>query len=129
MAAETKATVRVIAADELSDAGQTPGMVRRQAFSDEGVWVGTARTEPGAISGWHHHGDNTTYIYCAAGALRIESGALGSDVVEAKAGEFMCIPANTVHRESNPTDDEQLVILTRVGSGPILTNVDGPDPA
>ncbi len=41
----------------------------------------------------------------------------------------MVIPANTVHREVNPTDVEQIVVLTRVGTGPVLANVEGPDPA
>jgi uncharacterized RmlC-like cupin family protein len=103
-------------------------MIRRAAFADPGVWVGTARTAPGAVSGWHHHGDHTTYIYCVAGAIRVESGPGGRDVDEARAGEFILIPPHLVHREQNPTDVEALVLLTRLGSGPVLTNVEGPPP-
>jgi uncharacterized RmlC-like cupin family protein len=120
---------RAVRHDELVDAGQTPGMTRWAAFEEPGVWVGVARTAPGSVSGWHHHGDNTTYVYCQSGALRMESGPGGRDTVEAGPGDFMVIPANTVHRESNPADTEGVVILTRVGTGPVLTNVEGPDPA
>ena len=107
---------------------QTPGMIRRAAFVDPGIWVGTARTAPGAVSGWHHHGDHTTYIYCVAGAIRVESGPGGRDVDEARAGEFILVPPNLVHRERNPTEVESLILLTRIGSGPVVTNVEGPPP-
>lgn len=119
---------RVVRQDELVDAGQTPGMVRRTAFEDSGVWVGTAQTEPGMVSGWHHHGDNTTYLYCASGTVRMESGPGGRDVVEAGPGDFIIVPANTVHRESNPSENESIIVLTRVGAGPVVANVEGPDP-
>ena len=119
---------RILRQQDLTDAGQTPGMVRMTAFESPGVWVGTARTEPGMMSGWHHHGDNTTYLYCASGAVRIESGPGGRDVVEAGPGDFMLVPAKTIHRESNPSDGESFIVLTRVGTGPVVTNVEGPDP-
>jgi len=104
-------------------------MIRRAAFADPETWVGTATTEPGVVSAWHHHGDHTTYIFCARGGIRIESGPGGSDAVEGRAGDFIKIPPHVVHREANPSDDEQLVVLARVGSGPIVVNVDEPDPA
>lgn len=117
---------RVVRREDLAEAGQTPGMIRRTAFDEPGVWVGTARTDPGGISGWHHHAEHTTYVYCVAGAIRIDFGPGGSRSVRADAGNFLLIPANTVHREANPTDEEQIVVLTRVGSGPVLVNVEGP---
>lgn len=120
---------RLVREQDLADAGQTSGMTRRTAFQDDEMWIGTARTEPGAVSGWHHHGDHTSYIYCEAGAIRIESGTGGRDAIEAQPGEFIVIPQRCVHRESNPTDIEQRIVVTRIGSGPVLTNVDGPDPA
>ena len=118
----------VVRQHELTEAGQTPGMVRRAAFEEPGVWVGLARTEPGAVSGWHHHGDNTSYLYCVAGMVRVESGPAGRDVVEAGPGDFMVVPANTVHRESDPSGEGSLIVLTRLGTGPLVENVDGPDP-
>ncbi len=118
----------VVRQGELADAGQTAGMTRRAAFDEPGVWVGTARTDPGAISDWHHHGGNDTYLYCVSGTVRMESGPGGRDVVQAGSGDFMVVPANAVHRESNPSKSVSLIVLMRVGSGPIVTNVKGPDP-
>jgi uncharacterized RmlC-like cupin family protein len=122
-------TPQIVRRTELADAGQTPGMVRRVAFESEGLWIGLAETDAGAVSGWHHHGDNTTYVYCAKGAIRLESGPKGGDALEAGPGEFLLIPANTVHRESNPSVGASSVVVIRIGSGPVLANVDGPDPA
>ena len=44
-----------MAADALTDADPTPGMTRRVAAHDQGMWTGTVDTEPGAVTGWHHH--------------------------------------------------------------------------
>jgi hypothetical protein len=38
------------------------------------------------------------------------------------------VPPHTVHRESNPSEDEQVVIGIRIGTGPTVVNVDGPEP-
>jgi uncharacterized RmlC-like cupin family protein len=102
-------------------------MTRREAFSGNGVWIGTATTEPGAVSAWHHHADHFTYVYCIRGALRVESGSRGSQLAEAGPGDFMHIPPRTIHRESNPSDKEQLLVVARFGDGPVVTNVEGPD--
>ena len=50
-------------------------------------------------------------------------------MVEAQAGDFLFIPAHTVHREGNPGFDEATVIVVRAGSGEPVVNVDGPDPS
>jgi uncharacterized RmlC-like cupin family protein len=121
------ASPRLLRTADLSDAGQTAGMTRKTAFEGDGFWVGTARTSPGAVSGWHHHGAHSSFIYCIEGTIKIESGPGGRDVVEARAGEFIEIPPQVVHRESNPGTVEQSLVVTRVGGGPVLVNVDGPD--
>lgn len=122
--------VRVITAGErqVSDADATTGMVREQALAGDGVWVGLVRTAPGRPSGWHHHGDHDTYIYVQSGQVRIEFGPGGQESVAAGPGDFLHVPDNTIHREVNPADEEGSVILVRVGSGPPVVNVEGPDP-
>jgi uncharacterized RmlC-like cupin family protein len=112
---------------ELPPASQTPGMVREQAFAEEGRWVGFVRVEPGMVSGWHHHGDHESYLFVVAGRGRFEFGPGGSQVVEAEAGDFLHVPARLVHREMNPSDEEQTLVVVRIGDGPSLVNVDGPD--
>ena len=112
---------------QLPQAAQTLGMAREQAFAEGGRWVGFVRVEPGMVSGWHHHGDHESYLFVVSGRSRFEFGPGGSQVVEAEAGDFLHVPARLVHRESNPGDDEQTLVVFRVGHGPPLVNVDGPD--
>lgn len=107
-------------------ADPTPGIVREQSIDATGLWAGLARTEAGMTSAWHHHGEYVTSIYIVSGRLRMESGAGGSDVVEAVAGDFLHVPAGAIHRESNPGDTESEIIVVRAGNGPPTVNVDGP---
>jgi hypothetical protein len=39
------------------------------------------------------------------------------------------VPAHTVHRESNPTDEPTIAVLARAGGGVPTVNVDGPGAA
>lgn len=114
--------------DAFRDTAQTPGIVRKEAFSSEGVWAGVASTEPGMISGWHHHGNHTTYLYVMSGRFRLESGPAGRDALEGGPGDFFKIPARTIHRESNPAAEEGRTVVIRIGRGPVVVNVEGPDP-
>lgn len=120
--------IEVVKADERSapPAGQTPGMTREQAFVSDGVWSGVVFTEPGMISGWHHHGEHDTYFYVAAGRAMLEFGPGGSDKVDAKTGDFVHVPPRTVHRESNPGEETSVLVGFRVGSGEVVVNVEGP---
>jgi uncharacterized RmlC-like cupin family protein len=117
----------VVRKEALASTPQTPGLIRRQAFASEGVWAGEATTEPGQVSGWHHHGDHSTYLYVISGRARLESGFQGHDVVDAGPGDFVKIPSHTIHRESNPGKEVQRLVVFRLGSGPVVVNVDGPE--
>ena len=107
-------------------AGQTPGMVREQAFVSEDTWSGVVFTDPGMISGWHHHGEHDTYFYVASGRAVLEFGPGGRDRVEADSHDFIHVPKHTVHRESNPSDETSTLIVFRMGSGDVVVNVEGP---
>lgn len=111
---------------ERVEADPTPGMVREQAIAVDGLWAGLVRTAPGTTSGWHHHGDHETSIYVAAGELRMESGPGGHEVVHAKAGDFLHVPAGAIHREANPGDAESALVVVRAGHGVTTVNVEGP---
>jgi uncharacterized RmlC-like cupin family protein len=115
--------VRKVAADALTPADPTPGVMRDAAIVVDDIWSGRARTEAGATSGWHHHGDHDTVAYVVSGAFRVETAA---GVVDAAPGDFVHVPARTVHRESNPSADTAEVVLVRRGTGPVVVNVDGP---
>ncbi|MHB8632236.1 MAG: cupin domain-containing protein, partial [Candidatus Limnocylindria bacterium] len=81
------------------DPNPTPGMTRAQAISANGLTSGTVSTAPGVMSGWHHHGTHETSIYVLRGALHME---FAGGAFDARAGDFIHVPAGAVHRESNP---------------------------
>jgi uncharacterized RmlC-like cupin family protein len=93
----------------------------------EGMWAGLGRTEPGMTSGWHHHGAYESAIYVLSGALRMEFGPEGTEFLVGERGDFLYVAPRTVHRESNPTDEESLIVVVRAGSGEPVFNVDGPE--
>jgi uncharacterized RmlC-like cupin family protein len=105
---------------------QTPGMQREELVSTPNAWVGMVRTKPKFTSGWHHHGEYDTYVYVITGELKFEFGKDGKESCTAKTGEVAFIPKNTVHRESNPSADEQVLFGVRVGKGAPVFNVDSP---
>jgi len=115
-----------VAGDDLSAADPTPGMTRRLATHEAGMWTGVVETEPGAVSGWHHHGEHETTLYVVEGRMRLESGPHGEHVVEAGPGDFLRVPAGAVHRESNPGEGTSRAVIVRCGTGAPTTNVDGP---
>ena len=104
----------------------TPGMVRRRAVDTGTMWAGTVTTAPGAVSGWHHHGEHDSTIYVVSGTLRMEFGPGGGDSFDAVAGDVIQVPAGAVHREANPLDEESLLVVVRCGTGAPTVNVDGP---
>jgi uncharacterized RmlC-like cupin family protein len=117
--------------DELKqqDSAQTVGVSRREIVLGADAIGLEARTPAGSVSGWHHHGDYATYGYVVAGALRLEFGPGGGQALDAGPGDFFVVPPHTVHREGNPAPDDQVLIAFRLGEGPTVVNVDGPDPA
>ena len=115
--------------DERAIGDPTPGMVRERAIEIDGLWSGLVRTEPGMVSGWHHHGDHDTSIFVMEGALRLEFGPGGEAVLDAAPGDFVHVPKHVVHRESNPGETMAQAVVSRAGHGVPTVNVDGPAPA
>lgn len=114
--------------DELEETDGTPGIDRKVAFQTDNNVMVQARAAGGAESGWHHHGDRHVYGYLIEGTAVMEAGPGGRERYELEAGDFIHTQPRTVHRDVNPSEDEQLWILNFVGSGPLVENVDGPDP-
>ena len=117
--------VRVIRASELVGADPTPGMQRQRAFEVPTLWAGRVDTAPHSVSAWHHHDRNETSLYVVAGVLRLEFEG-GEGHLDAEAGDFVHVPAFTVHRESNPTDETSVAVIARAGGGIPTVNVDPP---
>jgi len=118
--------VRRIPPEERTEGAPTPGMRREQAIATGAMWSGTVLTEPGMVSGWHHHGAYETTIYVLSGTLRMESGPGGRDQIDAEAGDFVYVPREAIHRERNPGDARCQAVVVRSGSGDPVINVDGP---
>jgi quercetin dioxygenase-like cupin family protein len=95
--------------------------------TDQRVLVQRTYNEPGDMSDWHVHPRYTTYGYQLAGQLCVEFGPGGSQRIECGAGDFVRIPASCVQREGAFGDSPRMGIGVRIGSGPPVVDVDGPD--
>lgn len=123
------ATVRALLTSALAPAPGSPGITRHLAFQGDGVMVVRSIVEPGTISGWHHHGKYHVYGYMVSGTARFDSGPGGNQATSVGPGDFFHVPPGAVHRDVNPSSSEpQEVLLFLQGSGPMVVNVDGPEP-
>ncbi len=110
----------------------TPGIERRHFFDRDGRWAGWAgwiRNDAGDVNDWHHHAANDTYVYVIRGSLTIDFGPDGAESVAARAGDFVFIPSQTIHRETTNQDADVEAFVLRVGGEPEHVNVDGPEAA
>jgi quercetin dioxygenase-like cupin family protein len=119
--------VRKVRDADLREAQGTPGLTRRTAFEADGHWFGHVEADPTTMSGWHHHGDNVSVGYVLKGTITFEFGPGGSQKVEVGEGEYFEVPKNTVHREGNSSHEPGEVLIARVGEGPLVFPVDGPE--
>ena len=87
------------------------------------------RAEGGISSGWHHHGDREVLGHVLRGRVHFEYGPGGGESTDVEEGGYFQVPAGLVHRDVNPSDEPQDLIIAFVGTGPLVVNVDGPDPA
>lgn len=117
--------VRAVGPDELAATDPTPGILRELAFSTDRAIVIRARVDGGVVSGWHHHGDRDALGYVVSGRLRFDFGADGEQT-DVEAQGFFHVPRGVVHRDVNPFDEPQEIVIAFVGEGPLVVNVDGP---
>ena len=102
-------------------------MLRETAFEIDGSTLMRARAEARAASGWHHHGERDVLGYVVRGRARFEFGPGGRDSTEVEQGGMFHVPAGVVHRDVNPVDASQEIVLVVLGHGPLVVNVDGPE--
>jgi uncharacterized RmlC-like cupin family protein len=111
---------------------QTPGMARVAGVAPatcgaSSVWMGEVTTEPRFRSGAHHHGDVESAIYVMRGRLRMRWGERLEHSLDAEPGDFVFVPAQTVHQEMSVSDDRLVIILARGSAENVVVNVDMPD--
>jgi quercetin dioxygenase-like cupin family protein len=110
----------------LAEAPSTPGLVRRVAFTTDRAMLTRVRCEGNTTSGWHHHGDREVLGHLLRGRLRFEYGSGGRESTEVEEGGDFHVPAGLVHRDVNPGDEAQDILIAFAGAGPPVVNVDGP---
>jgi quercetin dioxygenase-like cupin family protein len=118
--------VSAVSPDGLRAGAPTPGVLREVAFETDRATLMRARAEAGAVSGWHHHGDRDVLGYVVRGRARFEFGAGGGESTDVEEGGFFRVPAGLVHRDVNPSEGPQEIVLAVVGDGPLVVNVGGP---
>ena len=80
--------------------------------------------KPHSSSAVHHHGEQDTIVYAAAGHGAVISER-GKKRQELDPGDFALIPAWTEHQEVNDGDEEVTWIITRSGGSPVVVNLEG----
>jgi uncharacterized RmlC-like cupin family protein len=120
----------VVHPDEQIAGPAIPGMEIRHRLDLDGRWVGWTgwiTNEAGDVSGWHHHAANDTYVYVIRGSVTIEFGPGGAERIDARAGDFLFVPSQTIHRETTGSDSDLDAFVFRVGSEPEYVDADGPE--
>ncbi|WP_160135359.1 cupin domain-containing protein [Halococcus salsus] len=107
--------------DDLASAGELKNLTRLMPFPEAPVQQVRGHASGRVASDWHHHGDNDVLGYVLDG-----EGYVEDERALARAGEFFHISAGVVHRDVNPSDDEQDYVLWLTGSEPRTIPVDGP---
>jgi uncharacterized RmlC-like cupin family protein len=108
---------------------QTPGSERREAIAPalgiaSTIWGGLFEVEPGARTGIHHHGEQETIAYVLSGVCEVRWGAKGEFKAQAKAGDFIHVPAFLLHMEINSSKREPFRwVVVRSTATPIVINV------
>jgi uncharacterized RmlC-like cupin family protein len=112
------------------DTAQTKGMRRYEAISGKRngsrkIWMGKNCVAPGMVSGDHHHGEAETGIYVVSGHpvfVFLEQGR--ERRIETQAGDYVYVPPYVPHREENPSDTEEaIVVLVRSTQEGIVVNL------
>lgn len=126
------ADCRVIRPHERDAAtAQTPGMARVAGVSlatcgSSAVWMGEVTTAARFRSGAHHHGDVESAIYVLRGRLRMRWGDRLERRLDAEPGDFVFVPAQTVHQEISISDEPLVLILARGGHENVVVNIELP---
>jgi uncharacterized RmlC-like cupin family protein len=108
---------------------QTPGSKRaaaiyREVGIDSPMWGGLFVVEPGAHTGFHHHGEQHTIAYVLSSTSYVRWGDRGEFDATAQAGDFLFVPAWLPHQEINPSRDVPFQwIVVRSTPEPIVVNL------
>jgi uncharacterized RmlC-like cupin family protein len=105
----TQSAVQIVSEDRFdTGTAQTPGSRRLAAIGQSlgiasAIWGGLFEVEPGARTGIHHHGKQETIAFVMSGRCEIRWGEKGEFRAQARAGDFIHVPAFLPHMEINPS--------------------------
>jgi uncharacterized RmlC-like cupin family protein len=98
--------------------------VAPQLGFESSLWGGLFEVKPGARTGIHHHGKQQTIAYVLSGICEVRWGAKGEYAANAKAGDFIHVPAFLPHMEINPSVSAPFRwVVVRSTSTPIVVNL------
>jgi quercetin dioxygenase-like cupin family protein len=120
--------ISAVATDALAPGDGTPGLVREIAIATDRALFVRVHGGPRIESGWHHHGTREVHGHVVRGRVRFEFGPGGGSTTEVEEGGFFHVPVGVVHRDVNPEDAPQELAIAFVGEGPLVVNLEGPDP-
>lgn len=111
-----------------SATAQTSGMTRYEAISGRTVgasklWMGRAVAPAGLVSAPHHHGESESAIYVAAGRPSFLFGPDLRQRLDVVAGDFVFVPAWTIHVEANLGSEDAELIVVRSTQEAIVANL------
>ncbi len=124
----TSGAVTAVGPDEVRPADGTPGIERFVALESGRALLTRVHVGPRVESGWHHHGRREVFGHVLLGTVRFEFGPGGRGSTEVGEGGYFQVPVGLVHRDVNPEDRPQDLVIAFVGDGPLVVNVDGPEP-
>lgn len=87
------------------------GGVSAESTGSKHLWLGRVTLGPGVRTGAHLHEHHETAIYVLSGSAVMYFGPQLADRVEAVAGDYLYVPANTSHLAMNPSATEPLVAV------------------
>jgi uncharacterized RmlC-like cupin family protein len=122
--------IRIVRPDQFdSGTAQTPRSQRAAAIAPEvgvtsALWGGLFEVEPGARTGVHHHGSQETVAYVLSGTCEVRWGEKGEFTAQARAGDFIHVPAYLPHMEINPSTVHAFRwVVVRSTPKPIVVNL------
>lgn len=110
----------------LEEPDRSADVSRQIVFETEDTIVIQSRVTGGVTTGWHHNGDRHVYGYVVQGQAELEYGPGGEASVNLEEGDFAYVPPHTIRRVVNSTNEDWVVVICFVGSGPPAVSVDGP---
>ena len=115
--------MQVVRKSEMKNSAPVPGMAEFAVGRDlgaRGVWLAriTASTGTG-MSPVHHHRDSEALVCVLAGTVTFVYGTELRDRIDLRAGDFLFIPAWTLHAEGNLGPEPVEMVMARSTPEPI----------